>query len=166
MKLQEDWTLPKLFFAVTYVGETFMGIIVDIISYIKKKSQIAQIVLENHSTEETQRTLHDLPGIDFPIKASLSVNLLSLVDVIIDVPFLIELELFYSSKYYTSYTFLLQILIKAINIPLLVSLSINYNRQCNRRDRQYCNSKEWDYHKQQSELQTREKQQITMVSHT
>ena len=122
--------------------------------------------MENNLTEETSRTLHDLPGIDFPIKASLSVNLSSLLDVLIDVPFLIELETLYSSIYFTSYTFLLHILINAINIPLLVSLSINYNRQCNRRDRQYCNSKEWDYHKQRSELQTREKQQITVVSHT
>ena len=165
MKLQEDWTLPKLFFAVTYVGGTFMGIIIDIISYIRKKSQIAQIVLENYSTEETLRTLHDLPGIDFPIKASLSVNLSSLLDVIIDVPFLIELETLYSSIYFTSYTFLLHILINAINIPLLILLSFNYNRKCNRRDRQYCNSKDWDYHKQQYELQTRENQQIMGVSH-
>ena len=166
MKLQEEWILPRLSFGVTYVGGTFMGIIIDIIFYIKRQSRMTQIILENNLTKETSRTLHDLPGIDFPIKASLSVNLLSLLDVIIDVPFLIELETLYSSKYFTSYTFLLHILINAINIPLLILLSIDYNRKCNKRDRQYSNSKDWDYHKQQYELQTRENQQIMGVSYT
>ena len=159
IKLQEACAVPKLSFIIPYVGEIIMGIIIDIIFYIKRQSRMAQIELENISTEETSRTLHDLPGIDFPIKASLSANLLSIISVMISVPFLTKSEI--STGHFTSYFFLLHILTYAISIPLLILLSFQYNEKCNARDRQYCNSREWDY-----ELQTRENQQSMGVSHT
>ena len=145
MKLQEECAVPKLSFVIPYVGEIIMGISIDIIFYIERQSRMAQIELENISTEETSRTLHDLPGIDFPIKASFSTNFLSIISVMISVPYLTKSEI--STGHFTSYFFLLHILIYAISIPLLIMLSINYNEKCNARDRQYCNSKEWDYYK-------------------
>ena len=164
MKLQEECAVPKLSFTIPYVGQIFVGIIIDIIFYIKRQSRMAQIELENISTEETSKTLHDLPGIDFPIKASFSTNFLSIISVMISVPFLTKSEI--STGHFTSYFFLLHILLYAISIPLLIVLSINYNEKCNARDRQYCNSKDWDYYKEQSELQTRENLQSMGVSHT
>ena len=158
MKLQEECAVPKLSFVIPYIGEIIMGISIDIIFYIERQSRMAQIELENISIEETSRTLHDLPGIDFPIKASFSTNFLSIISVMISVPFLTKSEI--STGYFTSYFFLLHILIYAISIPLLIVLSINYNEKCNARDRQYCNSREWDYFK------TRENQQSMGVSHT
>ena len=57
--------------------------------------------------------------------------------------------------------------IKVINMPLIVTLTMNYNRKCNRRDRQYCNSKAWDFYKRQSSSQTRgENHEQNGVSHT
>ena len=150
--------VPTLSFTIPYVGQIFVGIIIDIIFYIKRQSRMAQIELENISTEETSKTLHDLPGIDFPIKASLTINLLSLISVMISVPFLMKSEI--STGHFTSYVFLLHILMYAISIPLFIMLSITYNEKCNARDRQYLNSREWDY------FQTRENQQSMGVSHT
>ena len=149
MKLREECAVPKLSFIIPYVGEIIMGISIDIIFYIERQSRMAQIELDNISTEETSKTLHDLPGIDFPIKASLSANLLSIISVMISVPFLIKSEI--STGHFTSYFFLLHILTYAISIPLLILLSFQYNEKCNARDRQYCNSREWDYFQQQIE---------------
>ena len=110
-------------------------------------------------------TIYDLPGCDFPIKATCSTVFVNTIVAILIVPLLVDSEI--SSAQYIFYGSIAVTFIKAINMPLIVTLTKNYNRKCNRRDRQYCNSKAWDFYKRQSSSKTRvENQEQNGVSHT
>ena len=110
-------------------------------------------------------TIYDLPGCDFPIKATCSTVFVNAIVATLIVPLLVDSEL--SSAQYIFCGSVAVTFVKVFNIPLMVTLTMNYNRKCNRRDRQYCNSKAWDFYKRQSSSQTRgENHEQNGVSHT
>ena len=93
-------------------------------------------------------TIYDLPGCDFPIKASFSTLFVNAIVALLIVPVLVVSEV--SSAQYIFYGTVAVTFVKVINMPLMVSLTMNYNRKCNRRDRQNCNARAGEYYQRRA----------------
>ena len=93
-------------------------------------------------------TIYDLPGCDFPIKASFSTLFVNAIVALLIVPVLVVSEV--SSAQYIFYGTVAVTFVKVINMPLMVSLTMNYNRKCNRRDRQKCNARAGEYYQRRA----------------
>ena len=141
-----------------------MSVVIDSLSYFKRQFQMTQITLQSSSRNQNQNPLYDLPGCDFPIKASFSTVLLNTIIAILLVPLLTVPMI--TTVVYIFYGSVAATFIKMINMPLIVLLSTNYNRKSNARDRQFCNSRAWNFYSRQSAVQTtRENQGHLWVSH-
>ena len=136
---EKEWTIIHL--AIPTFATMIALVVVDITAYKKRQSIVTQSASRND-----QMTLYDLPGLDFPIKASLSVVLLNFIFIVCDVLLRVEPRILNAQFFFNASVAIT--IIKMITMPIVIYLSSDYNRKCNSSDRQYCNLKAWDYYGQ------------------